>query len=141
MKKIILASILCFVGAISLSAQSKSTIYRDKVTTLKSEQQIVSASHSNMDALMMVSNAVSPKMHSRIIKMSNTPIENAGSSLKRAGQMLYWGTVATAVGQLLTLVGEPGTGTLLSLAGTIVVWSGYTNITKAGRQLEQSANN
>jgi hypothetical protein len=55
--------------------------------------------------------------------------------------MLYWGTIATAVGQLLVIAGEPVSGGVLSFGGTMVVFFAYQNITKAGRQLEQSANN
>jgi hypothetical protein len=141
MKKIILASILCFVGSISLNAQSESTTQQTKQTNSTSEKQIVSKSYPKMDVLITVSRVISPKMHSKIVKISNTPIENAGTSLKRAGQCLYWGTLAAVVGQLFTLAGEPMAGTLLSLGGTAVTYLGYMQITKAGRQLEQSANN
>jgi hypothetical protein len=141
MKKIILASILCFAGSISLNAQSESTTFQTKETQLEMEKQVVSISHPKMDVLIKVSRVISPKMHSKIVKISNSPIENAGTSLKRAGQMLYWGTIATAVGQIFTILGEPMAGTILSLGGTIVMYSGYQQITKAGRQLEQSANN
>jgi hypothetical protein len=55
--------------------------------------------------------------------------------------MLYWGTIATAVGQIFTILGEPMAGTILSLGGTIVMYSGYKQITQAGVQLQQSANN
>ena len=137
MKKILLASILCFVGSISLNAQSESTTQQTKQTNSTSEKQIVSKSYPKMDVLIKVSRVISPK----IVKISNSPIENAGTSLKRAGQMLYWGTIATAVGQLLTIAGEPVSGGVLSFGGTMVVFFAYQNITKAGRQLEQSANN
>ena len=141
MKKIILASILCLVSSISLNAQSESTTLQTKETKLEMEKQVVSISHPKMDVLIKVSRVISPKMHSKIVKISNSPIENAGTSLKRAGQMLYWGTIATAVGQIFTILGEPMAGTILSLGGTIVMYSGYQQITKAGKQLEQSANN
>ena len=55
--------------------------------------------------------------------------------------MLYWGTITTAVGQLLIVFGEPVSGGVLSFGGTFVVFLAYQNITKAGRILEQSANN
>jgi hypothetical protein len=129
------------VSSISLNAQSESTTFQTKETKLEMEKQVVSISHPKMDVLIKVSRVISPKMHSKIVKISNSPIENAGTSLKRAGQMLYWGTIATAVGQIFTILGEPMAGTILSLGGTIVMYSGYQQITKAGRQLEQSANN
>jgi len=141
MKKIILASILCFAGSISLTAQIESTTFQTKETKLEMKKQVVSISHPKMDVLIKVSRVISPKMHSKIVKISNSPIENAGTSLKRAGQMLYWGTIATAVGQLLVIAGEPVSGGVLSFGGTMVVFFAYQNITKAGRQLEQSANN
>lgn len=141
MKNILLTSILCLVSSISLNAQSESTTFQTKETKLEMEKQVVSISHPKMDVLIKVSRVISPKMHSKIVKISNSPIENAGTSLKRAGQMLYWGTIATAVGQIFTILGEPMAGTILSLGGTIVMYSGYQQITKAGRQLEQSANN
>lgn len=141
MKNILLTSNLCFAGSISLNAQSESTTFQTKETQLEMEKQVVSISHPKMDVLIKVSRVISPKMHSKIVKISNSPIENAGTSLKRAGQMLYWGTIATAVGQIFTILGEPMAGTILSLGGTIVMYSGYQQITKAGKQLEQSANN
>jgi hypothetical protein len=141
MKKIILASILCFAGSISLTAQSESTTYQTKETKLEMEKQVVSISHPKMDVLSIVAQTVSPKSNLKLVRSLNTPIENAGTSLKRAGQMLYWGTIATAVGQLLVIAGEPVSGGVLSLGGTMVVFFAYQNITKAGRQLEQSANN
>ena len=141
MKKIILASILCFAGSISLTAQSESTTFQTKETKLEMEKQVVSISHPKMDVLSIVAQAVSPKSNLKLVRSLNTPIENAGTSLKRAGQMLYWGTIATAVGQLLVIAGEPVSGGVLSLGGTMVVFFAYQNITKAGRQLEQSANN
>jgi hypothetical protein len=141
MKNILLTSILCLVSSISLNAQSESTTFQTKETKLEMEKQVVSISHPKMDVLIKVSRVISPKMHSKIVKISNSPIENAGTSLKRAGQMLYWGTIAPAVGQIFTILGEPMAGTILSLGGTIVMYSGYQQITKAGRQLEQSANN
>jgi len=141
MKNILLTSILCLVSSISLNAQSESTTFQTKETKLEMEKQVVSISHPKMDVLIKVSRVISPKMHSKIVKISNSPIENAGTSLKRAGQMLYWGTIATAVGQIFTILGEPMAGTILSLGGTIVMYSGYQQITKAGKQLEQSANN
>lgn len=141
MKKILLASILGFVGSISLNAQSQLTTQHTMQANSTSEKQIVSKSYPKMDVMIKVSRVISPKMHSKIVKISNTPIENAGTSLKRAGQMLYWGTIATAVGQLLIIAGEPVSGGVLSFGGTMVVFFAYQNITKAGRQLEQSANN
>ena len=141
MKNILLTSILCLVSSISLNAQSESTTFQTKETQFEMEKQVVSISHPKMDVLIKVSRVISPKMHSKIVKISNSPIENAGTSLKRAGQMLYWGTIATAVGQIFTILGEPMAGTILSLGGTIVMYSGYQQITKAGKQLEQSANN
>jgi hypothetical protein len=141
MKKIILASILCFAGSISLTAQSESTTFQTKETKLEMEKQIVSISRPKMDVLSIVAQTVSPKSNLKLVRSLNTPIENAGTSLKRAGQMLYWGTIATAVGQLLVIAGEPLSGGVLSFGGTMVVFFAYQNITKAGRQLEQSANN
>jgi hypothetical protein len=141
MKKIILASILCFAGSISLTAQSESTTFQIKETKLEMKKQVVSISHPKMDVLSIVAQAVSPKSNLKLVRSLNTPIENAGTSLKRAGQMLYWGTIATAVGQLLVIAGEPVSGGVLSFGGTMVVFFAYQNITKAGRQLEQSANN
>jgi hypothetical protein len=141
MKKIILASILCFAGSISLTAQSELTTFQTKETKLEMEKQIVSISRPKMDVLSIVAQTVSPKSNLKLVRSLNTPIENAGTSLKRAGQMLYWGTIATAVGQLLVIAGEPVSGGVLSFGGTMVVFFAYQNITKAGRQLEQSANN
>jgi hypothetical protein len=141
MKKILLASILCFVGSISLTAQSELTTFQTKETKLEMEKQIVSISRPKMDVLSIVAQTVSPKSNLKLVRSLNTPIENAGTSLKRAGQMLYWGTIATAVGQLLVIAGEPVSGGVLSFGGTMVVFFAYQNITKAGRQLEQSANN
>ena len=63
MKKILLASILCFVGSISLNAQSESTTQQTKQTNSTSEKQIVSKSYPKMDVLIKVSRVISPKMH------------------------------------------------------------------------------
>jgi hypothetical protein len=125
----------------ALNAQSESTTYQTKETKLEMKKQVVSTSHPKMDVLSIVAQAVSPKSNLKLVRSLNTPIENAGTSLKRAGQMLYWGTIATAVGQLLVIAGEPLSGGVLSFGGTMVVFFAYQNITKAGRQLEQSANN
>ena len=105
------------------------------------ESQIVTNSHSQIAEFRMGINGLTPKMKMDILLNSNTPIETAGTHLKRAGNMLYWGTIATAVGQIFTILGEPMAGTILSLGGTIVMYSGYKQITQAGVQLQQSANN
>ncbi len=141
MKKIILTLVFCFVVSISLNAQSKSFAYYGKENNLKSQQTKASVSYTKTDALFMATNAISPKKYSEIKKIINTPSESAGTNLKKAGQMLLWGTIASSVGQTLILIGEPGTGILLSIAGTVLTFSGYQNITKAGKFLEQSANN
>jgi hypothetical protein len=141
MKKILLSTILCFLFSISLNAQSKSDVYQGKISTVKSQQSSVSSFHSDNDAVSMEWKFVGPSKQSEKMKISNTPIENAGTYLKNAGRMMYWGTIATVVGQVLTLAGEPATGSLISICGTVIIWSGYQNITKAGRLLEQSGNN
>jgi len=141
MIKIILTSILYLAVSISVNAQSKSFAYYGKENNLKSQQTKASVSYPKTDALLLATNAISPKRYSEIKKIINTPSESAGTNLKHAGQMLLWGTIASSVGQTLILIGEPGTGILLSIAGTVLTFSGYQNITKAGKNLEQSTNN
>lgn len=139
MKKLIIST-FCFVCAsITLNAQSKST--GNSSLKIKNEITTVSSSHLQQSRLGVISMVLKPEVKSLLLKSQNTPIENAGKSLTKGGRYLYWGTIATAVGQLLTFVGEPGTGTLLSLAGTIVIYSGYQQITLAGKQLQQTESN
>jgi hypothetical protein len=73
MKKIILTSIICFVGSISLNAQSKATTFQSKET--KMESQIVTNSHSQIAEFRMGINGLTPKMKMDILLNSNTPIK------------------------------------------------------------------
>ena len=139
MKKIIISTICLFLGSINLNAQSKSTFHSsDEIQVNVKSSAISTLSSSEFGVASFV---MSPKVKSVLKKVSSTPIENAGKSLVKGGKYLYWGTIATAVGQILVLTGEPVSGTLLSLAGTIFIYSGYQQITIAGRQLQQTESN
>jgi hypothetical protein len=137
MKKIILNLIICFVGTFTLNAQSKLTVNEKKTSSLEIENQFVSIFHPKRNALSIVSNGINSKKNLNITR-SNRINENAGAHLKNAGRMLYWGSAATAIGQVVSLLGEPVTGTILSLGGTITIFLGYRQIEKAGIQMQQS---
>lgn len=138
MKKIISFAICCICASLTLSAQSKSTTN----SNLKLSQDVKLAATapsrpSNLGLVQVVSKPISQFILKRT---SNTPIENAGKSLTRAGRYLYWGTIATVVGQVFTLVGEPTSGSLFTICGTVFVYVGYGEITRAGKQLQQTSN-
>lgn len=138
MKKLIVFAISCICASMTLSAQSKTTTNSN--LKLQEELKLTSISHSTPAKLGLVSVVLKPDAKLILSGNVNTPVENAGKSLTRAGRYLYWGTVATVFGQIFTILGEPTAGTLLTLGGTVVVYMGYSQITQAGKQLQQTAN-
>lgn len=137
MKKILLNLIICFVGSFTLNAQNKLTMNEKNTSKLEVENQFVSTYHSKMNAFGIVSNHLSSKKNLKITRYNGIS-GNAGTHLKNAGRMLYWGSAATAIGSVVSLFGEPVTGTILSLGGTITIFLGYRQIEKAGIQMQQS---
>lgn len=138
MKKLIVFAICCISTSMTLSAQSKTTT--NSIVKLQEELKLASISHSTPAKLGLVFNVSKPDAKFILSRNVNTPVENAGKSLTRAGRYLYWGTVATVFGQIFNVLGEPTAGSLLTIGGTVVVYMGYSQITQAGRQLQQTAN-
>ena len=138
MKKLISFAICCICASLTVSAQSKSTINSNlKLLQDKKLAAIATSRPSNSGIVQVVSKPIAKLI---IQSNANTPVENAGKSLTRAGRYLYWGTVATVLGQIFTVAGEPTSGLLFTLGGTIVIYSGYSEITRAGRHLQQTSN-
>lgn len=74
------------------------------------------------------------------VAKSVTSIGDAGKQLKSAGNLMGWGGVATALGQVLAVYGEPVSGLLLSTGGIIMTYIGYSKIEKAGVALVNASN-
>lgn len=138
MKKIISFAVCCICASLTVSAQSKSTT--NSSFKLSQEVQHASIAPSRPSKLGLVQVVSKPIAKLIIQSNANTPVENAGKSLTRAGRYLYWGTMATVVGQIFTLVGEPTSGSLFTICGTAFVYVGYSEITRAGRHLQQTSN-